>query len=219
MKKDRVTRDSCEATEGSRAEATVAAYWPLPEPLRILSGESLAQRSLCTLACLVPGMGFGKDGKGVIIKENNGIALGTLAQQTAILLPAIAVTEDFRMLKAEIHAMLNAATTGEASLLVMGLADAELSLAEVEEAFELNGPLDRNDNVNRERAERPVWILGGLGDFGETDIRAFYEWKKRWTFSSPEGWNLFVYNQSSSASLTTGSTIRVLATYYGVWVT
>lgn len=47
------------------------------------------------------------------------------------------------------------------------------------------------------------------------------EFNPRWTFrrgrtSTEGGWNWAVYNDG--VTITTGSTIRILATHYGVWV-
>ncbi len=172
-------------------------------------------------------MGFGKDGTGVMIRENNSLALGALAAADLISFPAIAVTEDFRMLKSESIAFVAGLTAGEGIGLIFGLADGELSDAEIEEALEVNGPLDRNDRLNYERATRPVWPLstfqivdgGGLAQqFIGSNGGPFVEWKKRWTFSSPEGFKFWIYNDAGTP-LTTGATARVLATHYGVWVT
>ncbi len=172
-------------------------------------------------------MGFGKQGTGVMIRENNEIALGTLASNTGILMPAIAITEDFRILKSEIFAWVDKLTANDADGLFLGIADAEMSLAEVEQAFELNGPLDRNDRLAQEQATRPVWILSRAETDAASLNAAFHgdnggpmiTWKKRWTFSSPEGWNFFAYNDSADAIGTTGAIVKVIATHYGVWVT
>ncbi len=170
-------------------------------------------------------MGFGKDGRGVIIKESNQVSVGGLAADTGILLPAIAVTEDFRMLKAEVIAHVEGLTSTEGSGLILGLADGELSLAEIEEAIELNGPLDRNDRKAMEFATRPVWLVAGSmpGPAGTTMVFVndhggrVVVWKKRWTFSNPEGWQWFVYNKSDIA-VTTGAAVQLNGTYYGVWL-
>ncbi len=164
-------------------------------------------------------MGFGKDNKGVIIREDNAIALGALAARTVILFPALALEEDFRMLKSEIWAILDDHANGDGAKIVLGLACAELSLAEVEEALEINGPINRNDRLQEERATRPVWLIEGFEEKSDASVQrmAKQEWKKRWTFSNADGWNFFIYNQSNGP-LTTGSTVRISATHYGVWV-
>ncbi len=172
-------------------------------------------------------MGFGKDGKGAMIRENNSLSIGTLAAADLISMASIAVTEDFRILKTEVMAHVEGLTAGEGIGLILGIADAELTDAEIEEALEVNGPLDRNDRLNFERVTRPVWPIAALEivDSGGLAQRFIglnggptIEWKKRWTFSSPEGFEFWLYNDAGTP-LTTGATLKVLATHYGVWVT
>ncbi len=171
-------------------------------------------------------MGFGKGGNGAIIKERTSVALGTLGQNVVIKIDGapVTLTEDFRLLKSEIFAEIIALTGGEGASLIFGIADDELSVAEIAEAINLSGPVDRNDNLSNERAMRPVWLISALDELGGATVGRFHgssggpmmEWKKRWTFSNPEGWIFFLFNEG--AALTTGATIRVVATHYGVWL-
>jgi len=172
-------------------------------------------------------MGFGKDGKGAMIRENNSLTVGTLLAADLVSMPAIAVTEDFRILKTEVYAHIEGLTAGEGIGLILGIADAELSDTEIEEALEINGPLDRNDRLSYEKVTRPVWPIaaleivdaGGLAQrFIGLNGGPMIEWKKRWTFSSPEGFEFWLYNDGVG-TITTGATLKVLATHYGVWVT
>jgi len=170
-------------------------------------------------------MGFGKDGKGVIMRENRSQALGTLAALSALIIGTnLATTERFRMLKAEIWATLTGLTTGEGTGLLFGLADGDLSVAEIEEAIESNGPLGPNDTVTEEQASRAVWLFGAIDR--ETGTEAIFEnedgghmlvLKPRWTFASVKSWNWFVYNMG--AAPTTGATIFIRGKSFGVWVT
>ncbi len=173
-------------------------------------------------------MGFGKDGRGVIWRSVDSTALGALAGQAAVIVGNDwAPTEDFRLLKMELIAHVKALTTLQGLGLLIGIADAELSVAEIAEALIIDGPDDRNDNVGSEQASRPVWIMGDLiKDGGDAELRGHFRgegnspvmtWKKRWTFSAPEGANIFVFNNGSA--LTTGSSCGLLLTGYGVWVT
>ncbi len=176
-------------------------------------------------------MGFGKQNTGVIIREDSSQALGALANNTAILVASGNVIggnlqEDFRLLKSEILAHVDILTAGEGEGLIFGIANGELSVAEIAEAIQANGPLDRNDRLPQERAERNVKLLGTYdmrditavsgkikGDNGGPLIVS----KHRWTYSNPEAWNFFVFNDG--IVLTTGAQIRLVATHYGVWVT
>ncbi len=167
-------------------------------------------------------MGFGKDGRGVIIHGHSGpVALTTLGAKTSIQIASFPATEDFRLLKLESHFIGLGFTPADDSVII-GLADGELSQAEIVECIDADGPLDRNDNLARERAERPVWILPGIlpsmpATASPAEGYFFNEWTKRWTFSNPEGFQFFAFNPDSDA-LTTGSTIVTIFTGYGLWL-
>ncbi len=170
-------------------------------------------------------MGFGKNNSGVIIRDDSAIALSTLGGESAIVVTTdITWGEDFRLLKTEFTAIVEGLTSTEGNGLLIGLADGELTATEIEECLQADGPGDRNDNAPAERANRPVWIIGAVDPASESTLRFkgargdfLMEWKKRWTFSNPEGLEFFVYNQSGNA-LTTGATVRINATHYGVWL-
>ncbi len=171
-------------------------------------------------------MGFGKGGTGVIIRQVESVALATLANNTALKLTGgITLTEDFRMLKSEITCLVRGLTSTEGEGLLLGICNGELTAAEIAEAIVVDGPGDRNDRVAQERAERAVWIVASLDMLGGSTQANFkgqqgstlIEWKKRWTFSDPEGWDFFIFNMG--LALTTGANVNLRATNYGVWVT
>ncbi len=170
-------------------------------------------------------MGFGKDGKGVIIRDQNVITLGTLAADAVVKQTGpLALTEDFRMLKSEHWVTIQNATKVEADgPLIYGLANDELSVAEIAECLNVNGPLDPSDRGNQEQAERAVFPIAII-DFVEGTAREEhfndgkpYMHKKPWTYSKAAGFTTFAYNMGSGA-LTTGGQIRFNNIYYGVWV-
>ncbi len=171
-------------------------------------------------------MGFGKDGKGVIITELRALNLGALDDGDAkIISTKLAIADDFRMLKSQVSALATAIATGEAVGLMFGLADGDLSAVEVAAAVQAQGPLDSNDSVTADVAMRPVWLLGAI-DTNERTNRAFFRGaedstllvaKPRWTFGTTKSWNWFVFNHSG-ATLTTGLTVRVIAKNFGVWI-
>ncbi len=170
-------------------------------------------------------MGFGKDGKGVIIRENRNQAIGGIAAGAAVLIGTkLATLERFRMLRTEVFAVAIGLTTGEGTGLLFGLADGQFTLGEVEGAIEANGPLGPNDTVTEDIADRPVWFLGALDR--ETGTEAIFEnengghmlvSKPRWTFARTKSWNFFVYNLG--ASMTTGANVGIRTKSFGVWVT
>ncbi len=172
-------------------------------------------------------MGFGKNKTGVIIRENMTEPMLGLGDQAARLGTDLILEDDFRMLKTEVTAEIVGMTANEQEGLLFGICDGELTESEVAEVLALDGPVDRNDNLADERAMRPVWVLGVSDEAlsGGDHVRfrgklnaPIIEAKPRWTFSNPEGWDWFVFNNQGGA-LTTGGTFKVIATSYGVWVT
>ncbi len=173
-------------------------------------------------------MGFGKDGKGVIIREFRTQALGALAGTTGILIGSkIATLERFRMLKSEIQAVIVAMASLEGVGLALYLVDGEYTLAEFEAAMELvAGPVGPNDRINEELAERFILWAGSV-NVGENAVierqvtnehgGGLLSVKPRWTFARTKSWNWILYNHGST--LTTGATVKLYAKDFGVWVT
>ncbi len=170
-------------------------------------------------------MGFGKDGMGVIMRESRSQALGTLANNTAILIGTnLATLERFRMLKSEVYAVTTGTTSTEGSGMIFGLADGDLDLGEISAAIEADGPVGPNDSVTAEIADRPVWFFGAADR--ETGSNIVFEnengghklvIKPRWTFARTKSWNWFIFNMGDA--LTTGSSINIRVKSFGVWVT
>ncbi len=158
----------------------------------------------------------------MIITDNDVITLGTLTNSTVLKQDnPLAIEEDFRLIKLRSVVSIRGMAAGEVPIL-LGLADNELSVSEIAEAISANGPLDRNDRVSMERAERPVWLYGAFSRVAVSmglpmDMRPLEE-VVRWTFSNPEGWCWFVQNRSGG-TLTTGAIVEMNTKYYGVWVT
>ncbi len=173
-------------------------------------------------------MGFGKDGKGIMIREDQTITLGALADQAAVLINAVQLDEDFRILKTEIVATLKGLTQGEGSGLILLLTEGLLTVAQVEGVMELNGPLAPRDTAAMEIASRWVRTCGVTSHevSEEANFHSKYdgpmlEVTPRWTFqrrrtATEGGWNWVVYNNGKL--LTTGATVQIKATHYGVWV-
>ncbi len=171
---------------------------------------------------------------GSIIREVATVTMGTLADQAAVTFSQLTISEDFRILKSEIVAGIIGMSDDEQTTgLVFGICNGELSDAEIAECLTAGGPLDRNDALRKERSNRWVKMLSAgqsdpLGPGSGTGLKevifknetggSIIESKNRWTYSDPEGWLFFIFNNSGSA-LGTGATGRLLATHYGVWVT
>lgn len=169
-------------------------------------------------------MGFGKDGDGAIIYENVQIALSTLADSAAIKQTSGGVgsslEEDFRVFKTEYDIHIEGGA--DEDFVTIGICDNELSVTEIAETLNLNGPVDRNDRDSVEKSERAVFEFGhkrGAGDDGEKFVpRMSHSWGKGWTFSDTDGWAWFAYNDSGAA-LPTGTIIRIRAKHFGKWLT
>ncbi len=171
-------------------------------------------------------MGFGKDGKGVIIIESRPQAIGTLAHQTGLFIGTkLAILKDFRMLKSELTVVINSVTAGDLLGLALYLVDGDLSLAEAEAAIESNGPVGPNDSVAMAIAERFVKLVG-LVDHNELNTEVQLEdaatgapmitVKPQWTFTTTKSWNWMLYNKG--AAPTTGASALLQAKSFGVWL-
>ncbi len=169
-------------------------------------------------------MGFGKDGKGVIIRETRSVALGTLDVSTGIIVGTnIDILERFRMLKAQIVATLTGLTSGEGEGLALYLVSGDLTLAEFEASIELTGPVGPNDSVVAAIADRwSMWCGGTTTSGGAEQVFVnpeggpLLEVIPRWTFARTKSWNWIVYNHG--VQLTTGSTVFLKCKDFGVWV-
>ncbi len=167
-------------------------------------------------------MGFGKDGTGVILRRKDSASLGAMTSGQVVGIGPLGLKKDFRLLKLEVSATVEGLTQGEGTRLSLLLANAELSGAEVKECLEADGPLDRSDRVKVERANRAVWSIGmahefagelkvGFGPPGEVIVV-----KPRWTFSEVTDFTISVHLRHGT--ITTGATLNVSYTAYGVWV-
>ncbi len=160
----------------------------------------------------------------VIITDVDTITLLTLNDATALKQDnPLAITEDFRMLKMEIAATLTGGTAGEGPLNLY-IVDDELTVAEIAEAINAQGPLDRNDNLSKERAKRPVFLIGtfinsGANEpiIGKDGQEGVLQVKQRWTYANPEGWAIAIHNESGG-NLATGGVVRMSMKFFGLWV-
>ncbi len=187
-------------------------------------------------------MGFGKDNKGAIIRETGTATLGTLAQNTALAIGSAVTTNlqsPFRILKTQVFAAIeeisaSAQDKSTGSGLLLGIANGELTVAEIAEAFTVDGPTDRNERLQQEKAERGVFLIGmfkpaliaqGAADYSGTtgdtgshhpNMQLEVVHKQPWTYLDPEAWQFFVYN--IGIALNTGGKCKLVATHFGVWV-
>ncbi len=172
-------------------------------------------------------MGFGKDGKGAILREAVTVAaLGTLALNTAIFFTGgIVVTDPFRMLKAICTGAIDGLTGGQAEGLYLGIAQGDQSVAEIAATLTNDGPVAHRSTDVADISEKPTWLFGyferdaagtsaNLRDFDSGGSAAIC--KQAWTYGSDIGWNFFIFN--TSTALGAGATAKMVVTEYGVWV-
>ncbi len=176
-------------------------------------------------------MGFGKDGKGAIVKEQTSFTLAALAGQDAVAVSSsVALDMDFRILRSDITAVIRGMTSLEGQGLILYMMEADLTAALAEANIEQNGPNRLGQQVEEEIASR--WVrrvgitLGPTVNETERVIRNKYgggllELEPRWTFrrartEAEGGWSWLMYN--SGITITTGAIVDILATHYGVWV-
>ncbi len=159
-------------------------------------------------------MGFGKDGKGVMIIENGSINFSTLGGATAIFTPGPALTDNFRTVKIDAHLVVTGLASNEG--VQCGISQKNLTVAEVAAALTPFGPKFRGDTDDEEKSSRPVFALH---TFIEGDEKfAHIEKTLRWTWGEDTaGWNWWAFNPSAGA-LTTGAALRVQCKSFGVWV-
>lgn len=164
-------------------------------------------------------MGFGKDGKGAIIRELGTITLGALGSTVSVKSGSqLAIEEDFRIIKSSVLLKVEGMTGNEGPVII-GIADNELTVAEISECLVTDGPLNRSDRGKQEEAERAVFPICIVQNENEMPNNGMpIEKTLRWTFSNTDGWTFFAFNMTTGA-LTTGGTVYFFATHYGVWVT
>ncbi len=175
-------------------------------------------------------MGFGKDGKGAIVKEQTSIALGALAaQDMAGIDSAVLLDMDFRILRSDITAVIAGLAATQGIGLILYMTEGDLSVSEAEVNVEQNGPIRLGQQIEEEIASRWVRRVGvTIRDPVATELvfsnkygGAMLEATPRWTFrrartAGEGGWNWAIYN--SGVTLTTGAIVDLTATHYGVWV-
>ncbi len=104
--------------------------------------------------------------------------------------------------------------------ILFGIADADLSAAEIEECIE-STLLNPNQVPANEESMRAVWPLEMLTmhdpDQGPQELVRKGSINLKWTFRNPAGWNYWAYN-ASGVVITTGSFIQCFSKSFGVWV-
>ncbi len=165
-----------------------------------------------------------------ILRSKESIALLTLAADTAITLGSgITITQNLFMTALECLGQIDGLTAGEGHGLLIGIANADLSVTEIQEALLVDGPVDLNDKVKAERASRFVKLFGGVGTMGQQGASAqslplvgehggrLMKVNPKWLFTAASGgFQMFIWN--NGATLTTGAVVDIQNVFYGSWI-
>ncbi len=130
------------------------------------------------------------------------------------------------MLSTTIHGGLFGGTSGDPSLM-WGVANGDLTLAELEPFFELDGPkspaeIAESEVASRGRVIRTLGVLSPDPANAKVMIDMVNESLKGLKFSESgepavPGWNWFVYNQHPSAAFTTGAVLLMQCRNFVEW--
>ncbi len=160
-----------------------------------------------------------------IIKERSDITLGALSGEDVAAIAGPVLTMGYRIIKTVWTGVAVGITAGEGSGLILGIANNDLTAAQIEASLEAQGPLFRGDRNLEELSNRFTKIVGQsvpvlgavelafVGPEGGAPVSTIL----RWSFPlGTSGWKWFIYNLGTG--LTTGGTMRIMATHYGVWL-
>ncbi len=155
---------------------------------------------------------------GSVINKSS-ITLLTLAKNTGILSQSPDVTRGGKILSYSAQGGLNGLTSGNGPIL-WGLCSSDLSLSELEEYLELEGPLSPADVVSQERASRGkvIRILGTLTfqrDWVDLHNHKMSGLKFAESGETTGGWSTFVYNLGTA--LDTGGIFEILERAFVEW--
>ncbi len=149
------------------------------------------------------------------IIDRDSVALSTLASATALIVGTLVNTQNFSPAAWQGSAGVNAMTVAQGPLL-WGFANAELSLAEIQEYLDLSGPLNKAAVPEFERSSRSVQLMGSLSQ------ELPYDWHQMTPIRTPKlrediGRSSWVYNLGGGA-LTTGAVFSVGGVTFGRWI-
>ncbi len=151
------------------------------------------------------------------VADQNGVALATLGSETLLTLAGPVMTRGGRLLSVRGLVSVRNLTAGDGPLLFL-VADKALSLAQITEFLELDGPKTPDEIPGRERAARGALVrtLGMLIGVGAGTTAGLYLDNKSMSglkFSEEaSGWQYAVYNLGRN--LTTGATLAIALQFF-----
>ncbi len=153
------------------------------------------------------------------LKVNAILTLGALGLETAITQALTVLADDFWVQSADLAWTIRLLTSLEGPV-ALGLANGDLSVAEIKEAINAS-PVSRSDIIAREQARRPIREVGQVSadsDGGVLQLNDGQPVRTSVKMYLAEGTelNAFAFNQTGVA-LTTGAIVRIWGTLYGTW--
>lgn len=160
----------------------------------------------------------------VQVFDNLEINVSSLAALTGILGNSKidgARIQGFRTLMQEGNVELDGSgtTSPAGGPIIVGFAQGELNLAEVEEALETD-PASSGDVPRTEQARRQIFIFGYIQmPFSGHDGMAFMFAKKfKWSYIEGVPLNYFAYNSDLTTALPSTTEVKIHCKHVGVWL-
>lgn len=139
---------------------------------------------------------------------NTNLSLASLLANTLVGTAALTPSQNVRLVKFDWKAAVHSVTSWET--IVWGIADGDLTDAEIEEALE-SGGLDFGDKIAREKVSRAVFPLGILG--GGTAGKFLDEGthEQPWTYLEDKGFKFWALNVGTTGFTAGGQTLEIFA--------
>ncbi len=167
--------------------------------------------------------GIMSDNHTTILQESSGISLGTLADRTAIKGTAFGLTEDVVLVKSEYLVHVDDLPLDDGPVF-FGIADENLTVAEIKECLDQDGPKGPELREETEQASRPVFLICQMGQGQGNSLNTIVPndgmpivRTHKWVYRSATGWNHFAFNDSGEA-FATGGVLRFQAKHYVRWI-
>ncbi len=159
------------------------------------------------------------------IRESATITAGALANDTTVVAASPAMTQSGAIVKTEYLSLkANAFTAGESNPLLIGIADGQLTAAEIAECLGVDGPTFHGEDPSEHRADRHVRVLAQISvEQGNGPAMLIQNGDAlllgvdiKMGFTEEKAWQWFLHN-ISGATLTTGGTVRIFAGHLIRW--
>ncbi len=152
------------------------------------------------------------------IQQSQGVALGTLADDTVVEGESLALTQDFYSVSTDINVSSRGVTGGEGPL-QFGLASQELSVTEIKEYLDAN-PTSQTDVPAIEHSKRRVRIIGTIPAVATEEVYndgRTVRVRTGWIVPAGKSIAQFWVRNRSGATLTTGAIILTQEVHHGNW--